>query len=249
MRIIRKNIKIITIFLIVIILISTLSIKYYLLQKKKKINTLNTEENIIKDNALEKKEEENSIKKIHVDIKGAVKKPGVYEVEEDKLVIDVINIAEGLTDKADTTLINLAKKVSNEMVIIIYTTEEVKKAMEENNTSSIAKIIDKKCICPEIKNDGCISNSNNSKIENKTNTSNNKTNSQTKDTTTKTSIININTATKEELETISGIGSSKADAIISYREENGEFSSIEDIKNVPGIGESLYEKIKDYITI
>ena len=49
--------------------------------------------------------------------------------------------------------------------------------------------------------------------------------------------------------TLSGIGESKANAIISYRQENGEFKSIEDIKNVSGIGDAVYEKIKNNITL
>lgn len=63
------------------------------------------------------------------------------------------------------------------------------------------------------------------------------------------SLININTASSEELQTLSGIGEAKAAAIISYREENGDFESIEDIMNVSGIGESTFENIKDYITV
>ena len=62
-------------------------------------------------------------------------------------------------------------------------------------------------------------------------------------------LVNINTASKEELLTITGIGDSKAEAIISYREENGDFKAIEDIKNVSGIGDSLFEKIKEFITV
>ncbi len=61
--------------------------------------------------------------------------------------------------------------------------------------------------------------------------------------------ININTATIEELMTLSGIGESKAKAIIEYRETNGLFSTIEDVKNVSGIGDGIFEKIKDYITV
>ena len=49
--------------------------------------------------------------------------------------------------------------------------------------------------------------------------------------------------------TISGIGEAKADSIIAYRSENGSFSSIEDIKNVSGIGDGLFSKMKEYITI
>lgn len=61
--------------------------------------------------------------------------------------------------------------------------------------------------------------------------------------------ININTATVEQLQTLDGIGQSTAETIISYREENGKFTSIEDIKNVSGIGESKFEKIKEKICV
>ena len=61
--------------------------------------------------------------------------------------------------------------------------------------------------------------------------------------------ININKATQTELETIPGIGPSTALKILDYREKNGKFLSIEDIKNVSGIGEAKYEKIKNYISI
>ena len=74
----------------------------------------------------DKKEEENtSIKKITVDIKGMVNNPGVYEVDSDSRVNDVIALAGGLKEGADTSNINLAKIVSDEMTIIVYSTEEV----------------------------------------------------------------------------------------------------------------------------
>ena len=66
---------------------------------------------------------------------------------------------------------------------------------------------------------------------------------------TKNNKININKATQTELETIPGVGPSTALKIINYRDENGKYSSIEDIKNVSGIGDVKYEKIKDYITV
>lgn len=61
--------------------------------------------------------------------------------------------------------------------------------------------------------------------------------------------VNINTAKQTELETLAGIGPSTALKIINYRTENGEFENIEDIKNVPGIGDSKFEAIKEDISI
>lgn len=63
------------------------------------------------------------------------------------------------------------------------------------------------------------------------------------------SLININTATKEELTALNGIGDSKAQAIIDYRNENGYFSSIDELMNVSGIGEKTFAKNKDLITV
>lgn len=61
--------------------------------------------------------------------------------------------------------------------------------------------------------------------------------------------VNINTASQTELETLSGIGPSTAIKIIEYREENGKFKKIEDIKNVPGIGDAKFNNIKEEITV
>ncbi|MEC2401894.1 competence protein ComEA [Bacillus subtilis] len=65
----------------------------------------------------------------------------------------------------------------------------------------------------------------------------------------KGALVNINTATLEELQGISGVGPSKAEAIIAYREENGRFQTIEEITKVSGIGEKSFEKIKSSITV
>jgi competence protein ComEA len=61
-------------------------------------------------------------------------------------------------------------------------------------------------------------------------------------------LININTATQKELEALPGIGPGKAGDIIEYRQNHGDFDTIEDIQNVSGIGESLFQEIKDQIT-
>ena len=64
-----------------------------------------------------------------------------------------------------------------------------------------------------------------------------------------TTKVNINTANFSELKTVQGIGESTANAIIEYRSKNGRFESIDDIKNVSGIGDSKFEKMKEYITV
>ena len=61
--------------------------------------------------------------------------------------------------------------------------------------------------------------------------------------------VNINKATETELQSLPGIGASLASRIIEYRNQNGKFSKIEDIKNVNGIGDSKYDNIKDFITV
>ncbi|MGN0682266.1 MAG: ComEA family DNA-binding protein [Oscillospiraceae bacterium] len=62
-------------------------------------------------------------------------------------------------------------------------------------------------------------------------------------------VVNINTATLEELCTLSGIGETRAEAIIQYRTENGSFKSIEEICRVKGIGEATFDKIRGSITV
>lgn len=69
------------------------------------------------------------------------------------------------------------------------------------------------------------------------------------DTTAAQGIININKADENELQSLNGIGESLASSIVEYRKENGKFETIEDLKNVPGIGESKFENIKAYIKV
>lgn len=66
---------------------------------------------------------------------------------------------------------------------------------------------------------------------------------------TESDVININTATLEELQKINGVGEVKAKSIMEYREKNGGFNSIEEIKNIDGIGEKTFEKMKDKIGV
>ena len=226
MKVIRKLIYPLTIIIFLLITISIFLIKKNL--NNNQYNDIDITESLIEEtHEIEENKEE--ISKYNVDIKGAVKKPGVYLVNSNITVNDVIEIAGGLASNADTSIINLAKKIKDEMVIIIYTKEEVKKS---NIVDTVIKVVEKECVCPNIQNDGCLNEEITDNITNKENDG----------------LININKASKEELQTINGIGQSKAENIIKYREEFGKFKSIKDLLNVDGIGETLYEQIKVYIT-
>ncbi|MBM6619230.1 helix-hairpin-helix domain-containing protein [Bacillus suaedaesalsae] len=138
---------------------------------------------------------------IFVDVKGAVMKPGVYEVTNTSRVLEVIELAGGMTAEADQNGVNLAQKVTDEMVIY------VPKFGETHSTIP---------------------------------------------TTTQGGdeyLININSATVEQLDSLPGIGPSKAEAIISFREENGKFKAVDDLVNVPGIGEKSLDSLREHITV
>ena len=151
-----------------------------------------------KDEKAENKHDE----KIFVDVKGAVKHPGVFETTKDKRVKDLIEEAGGLLDDADTSTLNLSQKVKDQMVIYVLKHGEKPKQISDGGSSS-----------------------------------------------SNTDVININTANKEQLMKISGVGKTKAEAIISYREKNGDFKKKEDITKVRGIGKATFEKIKDKIEV
>lgn len=203
---------------ICIIIIGVLSYFFYFKDKFIKEETITIEE--IKE---EKEIVEDTF--IYVDIKGAVKNPGVYKIDSNSRVIDAINKAEGLNEGADTSLINLSAKLHDEMYIYIYTKEEVvnfiKVNEEKNQEIDECKKTNEVCIPKEVIKQEDI-------IDNK---------------------ININKASINELKLLPNIGESKAQAIIDYRNSVSFFNTIEDIKNVSGIGDSLFDKIKDLITV
>lgn len=196
-------------------------------------------------------EEQKAQEYILVDIKGEVQTPGVYKLPVNSRVIDAIEASGGLTKKAVTTYINLSKTLKDENVIIINKKSELKKIEEKKNIEEI-KINNNSSV--SVKTSDVITNDVDKVKEEPTAETITKTpeeadspanESSRKETTS----VNINESSIEELTTISGIGESKAKAIIEYRTTNGPFKSIEEIKNVSGIGDKLYDKIKAYITI
>ena len=206
-----------------------------LLKKEENNLEINNNSDTSKDNSSSKQasleeNKESKVAKYYIDIKGFVKKPGVYEVTADNIVNDCIKLAGGLLKNADTTTINLSKKVSSEMVIYIPKKEEVIKTTTNTTVTKDQEIPNDAVASDNNKSNSSISKDNNTQTPNRT-------------------LVNINTATIQELTTLSGIGDAKAQDIIDYRTLNGNFKTIEDIKNVSGIGEALYAKIKDYITV
>ena len=151
----------------------------------------------------EEKNDDKHDENIFVDVKGAVKNPGVFETTKDKRVKDLIEEAGGLLDDADTSTLNLSQKVKDQMVIYVLKHGEKPKQMSEIGTTSSSS----------------------------------------------GEVININTANKEQLMKISGVGKTKAEAIIEHREKNGDFKKKEDITKVRGIGKATFEKIKDKIEV
>ena len=137
---------------------------------------------------------------IYVYITGAIKNPGVYIIDKESRIYQVIELAGGFLEGADERNINLADKVSDGLKIVVYFINESVNLLEESN-NNVNKL------------------------------------------------ININTATKEELMKLPGIGESKAESIIKYRDIYGFFKSIEEIMNISGIKNGAFDKIKDLIKI
>lgn len=152
---------------------------------------------------------ESKTTKQFVDLKGAIKKPGVYEITSEMRLGTLIKKAGGLTKGADAKKINLAQKLTDQALIYIPTTAESPSvALASSETSSELRGNDKSGVK-----------------------------------------VNLNTATKEELQQLPGVGAKKAEKIFNYREEHGQFKTIEDLKEVPGIGEKTFLHFKDQLIV
>lgn len=158
--------------------------------------------------------------KIVVYIIGSVQNPGIVELNIDSRVSDAVEASGGLLEDADVSKINLAYKLEDGQKITIPSIND--KTDEDSSYENY------------------ISNDPGNMISQNPSSSTSESNTQK---------VNINTATQTQLETLPGIGPSTASKIISYRNENGKFKSIEDIKNVSGIGDSKFENIKTNICV
>jgi len=158
---------------------------------------------------------------------GAVNAPDVYTLDPNARIADAVKIAGGLREDAGEEYINLASRLSDGQKIYVPTKEEVMNALE-NGEEYIGSVVN-------ITSNGSGMNqtgSGNQVYQNKTDTR-----------------VNINTAGVEELKTIPGVGDSKANKIIEYRNINGRFNTIEDIMLIAGIKDGMFNKIKDYICV
>jgi len=170
-------------------------------------------------------EEEDSVKLLGVHVSGAVVYPDqVWYLPEGSRIADAIEMAGGPLKSADLTRLNLADYITDSMRIYVpYKGED-----SDPYTGHEGLVIR-----------GGETESGNSSGGEQNSSSN----------LSEADLTNINFATKIELMALPGIGEAFAERIIRYREENGPFSSIEDIMKVEGIGEKKFEQIRNYITV
>lgn len=156
---------------------------------------------------------------MYIYICGEVNNPGVYELASGTRICDAVEAAGGMTETAAEDYWNLAQVLTDGQMIYVPTEEEARER-----------------ILPEA--------AGTSGDSGRTGGTAGGTAEQADD-----GRININTAGKEQLMTLPGIGEAKAESILAYREEHGDFSSIEEIMNVPGIKEGLFRKVEEHIKI
>ncbi|ATO43616.1 helix-hairpin-helix domain-containing protein [Loigolactobacillus coryniformis subsp. coryniformis] len=154
-----------------------------------------------------------------VDVKGAVKKPGIYQVNDNTRLFDVVRLAGGLATDADQQQINLAQQLNDQQVVFIP------KIGEEVPPQYAAPVA-----TPATSEAPATATATTSKSTGGTQ-------------------VNLNTATAEELQQLTGIGQKKAELIIQFRTEQGGFKQPEDLKKVSGIGDKTFESLKDSVTV
>lgn len=162
---------------------------------------------------------------IYVDVCGAVANPGVFQLAAGSRVFQAIEAAGGYLPEAALTCVNRAGVLTDGQQLYILTQEEMERQGLDPAEMSGASDGQMNGSAGTGQNTGM-----NAQVQ-------------------QDNRININTADEAQLTTLTGIGATRAQAIIAYREENGPFAAIEDIMNVQGIKEGTFAKIKDEIVV
>ncbi len=162
---------------------------------------------------------------IYVDVCGAVANPGVFQLAAGSRVFQAIEAAGGYLPEAALTCVNRAGVLTDGQQLYILTQEEMER--QGLDPAEMAGASDGQM-------NGSAGTGQNTGMTAQVQQDNR---------------ININTADEAQLTTLTGIGATRAQAIIAYREENGPFAAIEDIMNVQGIKEGTFAKIKDEIVV
>ncbi len=185
---------------------------------------------------------------IYVFVCGAVAREGVYELPAGSRVYQAVEAAGGYAADADTSYINQADPVTDAQKLEIPTVEEAEKLREEAALAAENRQAETDAESGSGPDGAAAGYANNGagQVNNGAGQMNNGA-GQADDAAAR--LININTADEATLQTLPGIGAAKAASIVRYREANGGFSSIEEIKKVSGIGDITYENIKGCITV
>jgi len=170
--------------------------------------------------------------KCYVYVCGEVAEPGVYVLESGDRIYEAVEMAGGMTADAGTCAVNLAQSVYDGLMVYIPDSEEAA-GMTGSMTSAGGSAVSA----------GGSVTSADSSVRNGEETSGGTASSP------EDGRLNLNTASLAELMTLSGIGQTKAQAVVNYRDAHGGFSSVEEIMNVDGIKEGLYNRIRDQIKV
>jgi competence protein ComEA len=185
---------------------------------------------------------------IYVFVCGAVAQEGVYELPAGSRVYQAVEAAGGYAADADTSYINQADPVTDAQKLEIPTVEEAEKLREEAALAAENRQTETEP-GSGVEPDGAAAGYGNNGAGQVNNGAGQMNNSAGQADDAAARLININTADEATLQTLPGIGAAKAASIVRYREANGGFSSIEEIKKVSGIGDITYENIKGCITV
>lgn len=183
---------------------------------------------------------------IYVHVCGAVKNPGVYELETGSRVYEAVQQAGGFTENAEQNYVNQAQALEDGVKLVIPTREEAEAAGEQETASAEGKPQEGAPEKSGILQDGT---SEGFGILGGSSLGGQSSGESKATGTAADGRININTASEAQLCEIPGVGATRAAAIAAYRESHGAFEKPEDIMKVNGIKEGMYEKIKDSISV